>query len=192
MAYSYSAQNDDELDLEVGEIIYGLREVEDGWWEGHKKSKEDGVTGKLGVFPSNFVKVGQLSFLRGLVCPSGSWSIGLPVTQTLKSRSSAGFWRIHFLYLKWVRSYQGCMYLHGLSFSSKRLQIYFFSIWHLASLFFDVGDALVFFFHRGKLNSYQCNMAYFCEWQPLAVAVKINKAGYTATLVAWWWSGAVL
>ena len=57
VAFSYSAQNDDELDLEVGEIIYGLREVEDGWWEGHKKAQEDGSSGKLGVFPSNFVKV---------------------------------------------------------------------------------------------------------------------------------------
>ena len=57
MAFSYSAQNEDELDLEVGEIIYGLREVEDGWWEGHKKTADDGSAGKLGVFPSNFVKV---------------------------------------------------------------------------------------------------------------------------------------
>ena len=62
MAFSYSAQNDDELDLEVGEIIYGLREVEDGWWEGHKKSPEDGLAGKLGVFPSNFVKVKWVVF----------------------------------------------------------------------------------------------------------------------------------
>ena len=82
VAYSYSAQNDDELDLEVGEIIYGLREVEDGWWEGHKKSKEDGVTGKLGVFPSNFVKVGKLSFLSASShfykrsCPLVGWSVG--------------------------------------------------------------------------------------------------------------------
>ncbi|XP_040900549.1 SH3 domain-containing protein 21 isoform X2 [Toxotes jaculatrix] len=47
--FAYSHANEDELDLAVGETIEIIREIEDGWWMGIKN-------GKVGAFPSNFVK----------------------------------------------------------------------------------------------------------------------------------------
>ncbi|XP_012734222.2 SH3 domain-containing protein 21 [Fundulus heteroclitus] len=49
VAFPYSPQNEDELELVVGEILEIIREIEDGWWMGIKN-------GKMGAFPSNFVK----------------------------------------------------------------------------------------------------------------------------------------
>nr|XP_033804935.1 SH3 domain-containing kinase-binding protein 1 isoform X2 [Geotrypetes seraphini] len=49
VAFSYMPQNEDELELKVGEIIEVLGEVEEGWWEGI-------LNGKTGMFPSNFIK----------------------------------------------------------------------------------------------------------------------------------------
>ncbi|KAG8450620.1 hypothetical protein GDO86_003045, partial [Hymenochirus boettgeri] len=49
VAFSYAPQNEDELELKVGEIIEVLGEVEEGWWEGV-------LNGKTGMFPSNFIK----------------------------------------------------------------------------------------------------------------------------------------
>ncbi|TMW49184.1 hypothetical protein DOY81_005726, partial [Sarcophaga bullata] len=48
--YSYTQVNDDELSLAVGDVIEFLGEVEEGWWRGRLKNK-------IGVFPSNFVKL---------------------------------------------------------------------------------------------------------------------------------------
>ncbi|KAM4633777.1 CD2-associated protein [Polymixia lowei] len=47
--FEYVPQNEDELELKIGEIIDINEEVEEGWWSGS-------VNGKLGLFPSNFVK----------------------------------------------------------------------------------------------------------------------------------------
>ncbi|XP_035018935.1 SH3 domain-containing protein 21 isoform X2 [Hippoglossus stenolepis] len=47
--FAYSAVNEDELELVVGETIEVIKEIEDGWWMGLKN-------GKVGAFPSNFVK----------------------------------------------------------------------------------------------------------------------------------------
>ncbi|KAM4735167.1 SH3 domain-containing protein 21 [Anableps anableps] len=49
VAFAYTPQNEDELELVVGETLAIIREIEDGWWMGLKN-------GKLGAFPSNFVK----------------------------------------------------------------------------------------------------------------------------------------
>ncbi|XP_008290140.1 SH3 domain-containing protein 21 isoform X2 [Stegastes partitus] len=49
VAFSYSPLNEDELELVVGETVQIIREIEDGWWMGLKN-------GKVGAFPSNFVK----------------------------------------------------------------------------------------------------------------------------------------
>ncbi|XP_036395139.1 SH3 domain-containing protein 21 [Megalops cyprinoides] len=49
VAYAYTPINDDELELAVGETIEIIKEIEDGWWMGLKN-------GKIGAFPSNFVK----------------------------------------------------------------------------------------------------------------------------------------
>ncbi|XP_054903337.1 SH3 domain-containing protein 21 isoform X2 [Poeciliopsis prolifica] len=49
VAFAYTPQNEDELELAVGETLEIIREIEDGWWMGLKN-------GKVGAFPSNFVK----------------------------------------------------------------------------------------------------------------------------------------
>ncbi|KAL6462694.1 hypothetical protein MHYP_G00291160 [Metynnis hypsauchen] len=48
-AFSYIPQNEDELELKIGDVIEVLGEVEEGWWEGS-------LNGKMGMFPSNFTK----------------------------------------------------------------------------------------------------------------------------------------
>ncbi|NP_001086432.1 CD2-associated protein L homeolog [Xenopus laevis] len=52
--YEYVPQNEDELELNVGEILDVIEEVEEGWWRGSN-------SGKSGLFPSNFVKELELS-----------------------------------------------------------------------------------------------------------------------------------
>ncbi|XP_077408470.1 CD2-associated protein isoform X1 [Vanacampus margaritifer] len=47
--FEYQPQNEDELELKVGELVDITEEVEEGWWSGI-------VNGKSGLFPSNFVK----------------------------------------------------------------------------------------------------------------------------------------
>lgn len=49
--FAYSPQNDDELQLNVGDIIAIVsKEAQDiGWWKGE-------IGGKTGMFPDNFVK----------------------------------------------------------------------------------------------------------------------------------------
>uniref|UniRef100_A0A3B3SZB6 CD2-associated protein n=1 Tax=Paramormyrops kingsleyae TaxID=1676925 RepID=A0A3B3SZB6_9TELE len=47
--FEYIPQNEDELELKVGDIIDIIEEVEEGWWSGT-------MNGKSGLFPSNFVK----------------------------------------------------------------------------------------------------------------------------------------
>ncbi|KAM5262906.1 CD2-associated protein [Ctenodactylus gundi] len=47
--FEYIPQNDDELELKVGDIIDISEEVEEGWWSGT-------LSGRLGLFPSNFVQ----------------------------------------------------------------------------------------------------------------------------------------
>lgn len=48
-AFSYVQDHEDELNLNVGDIIEVIGEVEEGWWRGV-------LNGKQGVFPSNFVE----------------------------------------------------------------------------------------------------------------------------------------
>ncbi|KAM3860370.1 SH3 domain-containing kinase-binding protein 1 [Diretmus argenteus] len=52
-AFSYMPQNEDELELKIGDIIEVIGEVEEGWWEGF-------LNGKSGMFPSNFTREIQL------------------------------------------------------------------------------------------------------------------------------------
>ncbi|XP_041096598.1 SH3 domain-containing protein 21 isoform X3 [Polyodon spathula] len=49
VTFAYSPLDKDELELKEGEIIEFIKEIEDGWWLGNKN-------GKIGAFPSNFVK----------------------------------------------------------------------------------------------------------------------------------------
>jgi hypothetical protein len=46
--YEYQAQNKEELSLEVGDLV-DVTEMQDDWWIGK-------LNGKMGIFPSNFVK----------------------------------------------------------------------------------------------------------------------------------------
>ncbi|XP_051951511.1 CD2-associated protein-like isoform X5 [Xyrauchen texanus] len=47
--FEYMPQNEDELELKLGDIVDINEEVEEGWWSGT-------MNGKSGLFPSNFVK----------------------------------------------------------------------------------------------------------------------------------------
>ncbi|XP_018558923.1 CD2-associated protein isoform X2 [Lates calcarifer] len=47
--FDYQPQNEDELELKIGDIVDIIEEVEEGWWSGNSN-------GKSGLFPSNFVK----------------------------------------------------------------------------------------------------------------------------------------
>jgi len=46
--FSYAPVQDDELQLDVGDVIQFMDEIEEGWWKGELK-------GRVGIFPSNFV-----------------------------------------------------------------------------------------------------------------------------------------
>uniref|UniRef100_A0A8B9Q1V6 SH3 domain containing kinase binding protein 1 n=1 Tax=Apteryx owenii TaxID=8824 RepID=A0A8B9Q1V6_APTOW len=70
VAFSYMPQNEDELELKVGDIIEVVGEVEEGWWEGI-------LNGKTGMFPSNFIK--ELS---------DSDDVGLALEEQIKPRYS--------------------------------------------------------------------------------------------------------
>lgn len=48
--YDYSAQNDDELAFNKGQIINVLNREDPDWWKGE-------VNGHVGLFPSNYVKL---------------------------------------------------------------------------------------------------------------------------------------
>ena len=50
MEYDYTAEQEDELSIKVGDIIHNVSKQDGGWWEGE-------LNGKRGVFPDNFVKV---------------------------------------------------------------------------------------------------------------------------------------
>ena len=50
MEYDYKAEQEDELNLKVGDVISNVQTAEGGWWEGE-------LRGKKGMFPENFVKV---------------------------------------------------------------------------------------------------------------------------------------
>ncbi|NXW36520.1 CD2AP protein, partial [Phaetusa simplex] len=52
--YEYIPQNEDELELKLGDVIDINEEVEEGWWSGT-------LNGKAGLFPSNFVKELELT-----------------------------------------------------------------------------------------------------------------------------------
>ncbi|XP_037305214.2 CD2-associated protein isoform X2 [Pungitius pungitius] len=47
--FDYQPQNEDELELKIGDVVDVIEEVEEGWWNGN-------FNGKSGLFPSNFVK----------------------------------------------------------------------------------------------------------------------------------------
>ncbi|XP_041461952.1 SH3 domain-containing kinase-binding protein 1-like isoform X4 [Lytechinus variegatus] len=50
VTFSYSPQNEDELELIVNDTVEVIDQPEEGWWEGI-------IKGKHGLFPSNFVTI---------------------------------------------------------------------------------------------------------------------------------------
>ncbi|XP_069129126.1 SH3 domain-containing kinase-binding protein 1-like isoform X1 [Argopecten irradians] len=50
VTFEYAAEQEDELNIKVGDIIKNVTMSEGGWWEGELNSK-------VGMFPDNFVKV---------------------------------------------------------------------------------------------------------------------------------------
>ncbi|XP_035268778.1 SH3 domain-containing kinase-binding protein 1 isoform X2 [Anguilla anguilla] len=75
-AFSYIPQNEDELELKIGDIIEILGEVEEGWWEGS-------LNGKTGMFPSNFTKE--------LLVDSEDPPTPVEEVRSTRTRSSVGF-----------------------------------------------------------------------------------------------------
>lgn len=51
VTFDYTAENDDELTLKVGDFIRIIKKENEGWWEG----EFDGNPSKRGWFPDNFV-----------------------------------------------------------------------------------------------------------------------------------------
>lgn len=49
--YKYRPQNDDELELFEGDIVYVLEKCDDGWYVGSSDR-----TGAFGTFPGNYVE----------------------------------------------------------------------------------------------------------------------------------------
>jgi SH3 domain-containing kinase-binding protein 1 len=65
--FSYTAQHDDELSLQEGDIIDVQEDVEDGWARGS-------INGKEGVFPTNFVSFANSPVANAI----NASTIGLP------------------------------------------------------------------------------------------------------------------
>ncbi|KAK4470441.1 hypothetical protein MN116_005994 [Schistosoma mekongi] len=49
--YDYAANEDDELSFRVGDHIFGIEQIDEGWWLGRDAS------GQIGLFPANYVKL---------------------------------------------------------------------------------------------------------------------------------------
>lgn len=64
--YDYTAQNDDELAFNKGQIINVLNKEDPDWWKGE-------VNGQVGLFPSNYVKLTtDMDPSQQCKCPGGS------------------------------------------------------------------------------------------------------------------------
>ncbi|XP_065057757.1 CD2-associated protein-like [Rhopilema esculentum] len=50
VTFEYTATEDDELTLNIGDVVTNIQQLDGGWWEGE-------LHGKHGVFPENFVEV---------------------------------------------------------------------------------------------------------------------------------------
>ena len=50
--FDYDAELSDELTIRAGETITEVKRMKGGWWEGN-------LRGNRGLFPDNFVKVGN-------------------------------------------------------------------------------------------------------------------------------------
>uniref|UniRef100_A0A672T2V9 Osteoclast-stimulating factor 1 n=1 Tax=Sinocyclocheilus grahami TaxID=75366 RepID=A0A672T2V9_SINGR len=81
-AFSYTPQNEDELELKIGDVIEVLGEVEEGWWEGF-------LNGRSGMFPSNFTKE-LLAEAEDLTPQDDTRSIRTSIKDSTGSESDGG------------------------------------------------------------------------------------------------------
>ena len=65
--FDHDAGGDDELSLKEGELVEVLDQEDDGWWKGL-------LNGKVGLFPTNFVKLE-----KGSVSIPKSQPISVPI-----------------------------------------------------------------------------------------------------------------
>lgn len=49
--YAYKPQNEDELELKEGDVVYVMEKCDDGWYVG-----TSGRTGMFGTFPGNYIQ----------------------------------------------------------------------------------------------------------------------------------------
>lgn len=49
--YNYKPQNDDELELREGDVVYVMEKCDDGWYVGSLHRN-----GQFGTFPGNYVQ----------------------------------------------------------------------------------------------------------------------------------------
>lgn len=49
--YNYKPQNDDELELKEGDVVYVMEKCDDGWYVGSLHRN-----GQFGTFPGNYVE----------------------------------------------------------------------------------------------------------------------------------------
>ncbi|TRY95276.1 hypothetical protein DNTS_012211 [Danionella cerebrum] len=81
-AFSYTPQNEDELELKIGDVIEVVGEVEEGWWEGV-------LHGRTGMFPSNFTKE-VLAEIEDLTPPEDARSTRTSIKDSTGSESDGG------------------------------------------------------------------------------------------------------
>ncbi|KAJ3206396.1 hypothetical protein HDU67_008214 [Dinochytrium kinnereticum] len=68
--YPYTAQEDNEIDFEENEIITGVEQLDEGWWQGCN------AKGRMGLFPANYVE------LTTNVAPTASVTDAVPEPPT--------------------------------------------------------------------------------------------------------------
>jgi hypothetical protein len=61
--FSYAAQQEDELNLKEGDKLEVLEDVEDGWARGQLLNADGNVSGRTGMFPTNFVSFEDRMFM---------------------------------------------------------------------------------------------------------------------------------
>jgi len=63
--HNYDAADADELPLKKGDLITVYEEIDEGWWKGE-------LNGRVGLFPSNFVKEEPAAAAAAVIAPAAS------------------------------------------------------------------------------------------------------------------------
>ena len=55
--YDYAPQNEEELQIKEGELVYILeKSSEDDWWKAKKRAENEDDEEPIGLIPNNYVK----------------------------------------------------------------------------------------------------------------------------------------